>query len=132
MTALDTNVVLRFLLGDDDVQSQKVRALFKRAEAARERLHVPVLVVLETIWVLESVRGLERADIVRALDDLRRMTVLEIECSAAVERMLTEARRSTTGLADILIGEVARHNGCEAVLTFDRRASRRPPFRLLT
>lgn len=132
MTALDTNVILRFLLRDDAAQSQAVRALFKRAEAARERFHIPVPVLLETLWVLEKVQDMPRADIIRAIEDLRRMTVLEFESDPAIERALADARHSQVDLADILIGAVARANGCTHVLTFDRRASRLPSFRLLS
>ena len=54
MIALDTNVLVRFLVRDDEKQAQIVYARFKQAESAREVLFVSLLVVLETIWVLES------------------------------------------------------------------------------
>ena len=55
MIALDTNVLVRFLVKDDEQQAELVRVLFMEAEQRKEPLLVPLLVVLELIWVLESV-----------------------------------------------------------------------------
>ena len=50
MIAIDTNVIIRFLVRDDVKQAEIVYARFKRAEAARERLFIPLLVLLEMLW----------------------------------------------------------------------------------
>jgi len=52
MKALDTNVLIRFLVADDEKQANRVRLLFKQAEADQQKLYVPILVVLEMLWVL--------------------------------------------------------------------------------
>ena len=54
MNAIDTNVLVRFLVNDDPVQSAEVRQLFAIAERERAMFYVALLVLLETIWVLES------------------------------------------------------------------------------
>ena len=46
MIALDTNVIVRFLVRDDEKQAQVVYARLKQAEQAREILLIPLLVVL--------------------------------------------------------------------------------------
>ncbi len=51
MNALDTNVLIRFLVADDEKQANRVRLLFKQAEADQQKLYVPVLVVLEMLWI---------------------------------------------------------------------------------
>jgi predicted nucleic-acid-binding protein len=52
MKALDTNVLVRFLVRDDEQQSKAVYRKFKQTEADKEVLFIPALVVLETVWVL--------------------------------------------------------------------------------
>lgn len=47
MIAVDTNVVVRYLVGDHPEQSERARALFREA-----RVWVSSTVVLETAWVL--------------------------------------------------------------------------------
>lgn len=55
MKALATNVLVRFLVKDDEQQAQAVYRKFKQAEDKKEIFFIPVLVVLETVWALESV-----------------------------------------------------------------------------
>lgn len=57
MKALDTNVLIRFLVQDDVNQADK---LFSKAEQNKEVLFVPLLVVLEVIWVLQSAYSVTR------------------------------------------------------------------------
>ena len=81
MKALDTNVLVRFLVKDDAKQAQQVYSLFKQAENDQQRLFVPLLVVLETIWVLQAVYEVDDPDILAALNDLLMMPVLLFEAT---------------------------------------------------
>lgn len=131
MTALDTNVLVRFLVGDDEAQARAVYERFRRAESAREVFFVPLLVVLEAVWVLESAYGRSRRDILDALSSLRSMPILEFEAEQAVQNLLDEGAKSSMDLSDILIARAAQAAGCSDGLTFDRKAARMPFFRLL-
>jgi predicted nucleic-acid-binding protein len=55
MIALDTNVVLRLLLADDERQAARARAL-----AASSPVTIPVSVILETEWALRSAYDVRR------------------------------------------------------------------------
>ena len=54
MNALDTNVLVRFLVKDDAEQAQQVYSLFKQVENHQQRLFVPILVVLNDLGVAGS------------------------------------------------------------------------------
>lgn len=131
MKALDTNVLVRFLVKDDDKQARKVYRKFKRCEADKEVLFVPAVVVLETIWVLESVYDVTRRDILDAIDQLLLMPILAFEGPAAIRRFVLSARGNGCELSDLLIAHTARAAGCECVITFDKRASKCDLFELL-
>ena len=45
MKALDTNVLVRFLVKDDEQQAKTVYRLFKQAESKAEAFFIPILVV---------------------------------------------------------------------------------------
>jgi predicted nucleic-acid-binding protein len=92
---------------------------------------VPLAVVLETIWVLGSAYHFSRQEILDSLEDLTRMAVLEFEAGPVVQDVLAEGRRCRADLSDLLIAHSAEANGCDAGLTFDRRAAKLPFFRLL-
>ena len=132
MMALDTNVVVRFLVRDERRQSQLVYARFRKAESSREVLFVPLVVVLETIWVLESAYGKSRQEILNALEDLRGMPILEFEKDRVLQSLMQDGRENAVDLSDLLMALAARSSGCSGVLTFDKKASRRPFFELLT
>jgi len=131
MKAIDTNVLVRFLVNDDEQQAELVYDRFRAAEAAHEVLFIPLLVILETIWVLESAYEATRKEIVDSFSDLMQMPVFEFESLEAVQGMVISAHLSSTDLTDILIGQSARVSGCDNVLTFDKKASRMDLFELL-
>ena len=132
MIALDTNVLIRFLVRDDEKQSQIVYARFKQAESAREVMFVPLLVVLETIWVLESAYDRSRQEILDAFDELKSMPILEFEKVQVLQSLLTEGKKNNTDLSDLLIALAAQSCGCNGGLTFDKKAAKHSFFRLLT
>ena len=131
MKAVDTNVLVRFLVNDDPAQASAVRGLFASAERQREAFWVPVLVVMEAIWVLESAYAVSRSELLATLNDLLLLPVLEFEHRAAVQNMLANAARNAGDLSDLLIAETARLAGCAATLTFDRKAARAAGLELI-
>lgn len=131
MKAIDTNVLVRFLVNDDPVQGEQVRQLFAAAERQREAFFVPILVLLETIWVLESAYQIHRPALIEALGDLMLMPVLHFEQREAVQAMLAKVMTSNMDLPDALIAQSALKGGCECVLTFDKKATRGDGFALL-
>ena len=131
MKAIDTNILVSFLVKDDDQQAEAAYRVFKQVEADRQVLFIPMLVVLETVWVLESVYAIKRQEILDCVEELLLMPVLEFEAQPAIRSFVTSARESKADLADLLITQSARFSGCECVLTFDRRASRLDFFEIL-
>ncbi len=131
MIAVDTNVIVRFLVCDDEKQAETVRRRLKQAENNRERLLIPLLVVLETIWVLESAYGKTRHEIVSSIRDMRQMPVFDFEADDVVEELLADGDDSRADLADILIAHAAQAAGCNRGITFDKGAAKLPFFELL-
>lgn len=132
MIAVDTNVIVRFLVRDDNAQAESARKRFKEAEARRERLRIPVLVLLETIWVLESAYGKKRSEILDAIQDMRQMPIFEFEADRVIEALLHDGPRYNADLVDIMIARSAAASGCSGGITFDKGAAKLPFFDLLT
>lgn len=132
MIALDTNVIVRFLVRDDERQAQIVYARLKRAEIQRERLRIPLVVLLETIWVLESAYDMSRSEILDSLEELRRMPIFDFEAERVLDRLLSSGKSTSVGLSDLLISHSAECSGCDSILTFDKKATKHPFFQLMT
>ena len=113
MRAVDTNVVVRFLTGDDPAQASRAKAVIDAGD-----VFVGTTVLLETEWVLRSVYGFPREDVARALGALAGLPGVSVESPVLLGEAL---QRTVSGLdfADALhLGAAER---CEAMLTFDRR-----------
>jgi len=131
MKAVDTNVLVRFLVRDDDRQADQVYRSFKKAETEKTVFFVPLLVVLETLWVLESVYEISRQEIVDSIGELLLMPILQFETPSVLVEFVAAARETTLDLTDLLIAHSAKRSGCEGVVTFDRRAAKSEFFELL-
>lgn len=131
MKALDTNVLIRFLVKDDEQQAKAVYRLFKQAESEAEVFFIPTLVVLEAVWVLDSVYEITRQEILDAIDELLLMPVLEFDAQSAIRRFILSGRENRTDLSDLLIAHYVKYLGCNSVITFDKRAAKLELFELL-
>lgn len=131
MKGVDTNILVRFLVGDDEQQAKKVYELFKKVEADKKELFVPATVVLELIWVLESAYGVSRDDLIETIGELLLMPILKFEHQSALQQFGQLAQSATGDLSDLLIGCCARECGFAPLLTFDKKASKSDLFELL-
>ena len=86
MLAVDTNVIVRLLTGDDARQSRAAQTLF-----ASDEIWIAKTVLLETEWVLRSLYGFQRPEVLTALMRLLGMenVTVEDEHSVAAAMALT-------------------------------------------
>ena len=131
MAALDTNVLVRFLVQDDVAQLSAARRLIGRCIRENESLFVPATVSLELEWVLRSNYGFTKADIVRVLSQLLSSTELSFEAESALEIALATYSETRADYADCLHLALAVQAGQQPLWTFDRTASKLEGARLL-
>ena len=131
MLGIDTNVLVRYLVRDDELQFEKARRLIKREIAAGRQVLVSQLVMLETEWVLRSRYSLSKTEIVSVFSGLLDAMDIKIEDEATVEEAIYVWKESGADFADCLIGARNRQLGCKATATFDARAAKLPTFALV-
>lgn len=119
MIALDTKVLVRFLVEDDEAQCRRATRLIEEAVAGDEQLFVGDIVMCETVWVLASAYRFSRAEIVNALSQLLRARSVVFNSADSIARALDAYRNGKGDFADYLIREHARSAGAESVATFD-------------
>lgn len=81
---IDTNIVIRFLVGDGGEQAMKARNLFQNAADGKVILVIPEIVFIETVHVLRSYYQTKKADIAGALRCLIRLPGVETTTSISV------------------------------------------------
>ena len=130
MIALDTNVLVRFLVQDDPLQAQLATDIVEQlTDDAPGFLSREVLI--ELVWVLERASRFGRAEIAIAIGDLISATELEIEGADAVAPALELYRNDGFGFADLMIAAAARRVGAVELVTFDKKAARLKGVRLI-
>lgn len=129
MIALDTNVLVRFLVEDDEAQSAAAAALVEEALSAGEGLFVTDIVVCETVWVLTAAYRVKRAAVITILRQLLRAKHLYFAAPDLIARALDAFAAGRGDFADYLIREQARAAGCNDVATFDLALLGEPGFR---
>ncbi len=122
MLGLDTNVVVRYLVRDDERQYEKARRLIERAASEDESCLVSLAVLLEIEWVLRSRYGFSKAEVMAVFSAMLEAQELAFEDEASVEHALYSWRDSTADFADCLIEAHNRRLGCRATATFDGKA----------
>ena len=88
MIAVDTNVLVRLLTGDDSRQEAAARSLF-----TREPIWIAKTVLLETGWVLHSLYGLEETEIRAAFTKLLGLENVHAEDESSVAAALALTTR---------------------------------------
>lgn len=121
MKAVDTNVLLRFVLRDDEPQFAAASAFFN-ARTAEDPAFVSLIVLTELVWALRQRYGFDRDKARFLVETLLETAELVFEDEASLSRIIAHADRGD--IADHLISRSARRAGCSSTVTFDREAAK--------
>jgi predicted nucleic-acid-binding protein len=116
MLAIDTNLVIRYLVDDDPDQSGKAKTLIDG-----EDVFVAKTVFLEAEWLLRSVYHYDAAEVAGALRGFAGLEQVVMEDGARVAQAL-DWMQTGMDFADAL--HLSKAADCEAFISFDRRLSR--------
>jgi predicted nucleic-acid-binding protein len=131
MRGLDTNILVRYLAADDEKQLAAADRLMAQCRRRQEQLFVPVLVVCETVWVLESRYEQTKAAIVAALEQVLSTSLFVVEEEELIGESLDAYRRGKGDFADYVISRTSARNGCRDTVSFDRALRGEPGFTIL-
>lgn len=124
MAALDTNVLVRYLVQDDEAQLAAARRLIRNCLAKEQTLFVPVTVMFEFEWVLRASFEYSKDEVIEALSSLFSAAELSFEAERALEIALHLYRNGTADFADCLHIALAAQAGESPLWTFDKRAAK--------
>jgi len=124
MPALDTNVLVRYVVQEDSGQLAAAKRLIGRCVAEGQSLFVPVTVTLELEWVLRANFGYVKDDVLQALSNLFSAAELTFESERALEVALQLYREGSADFADCLHIALATEAGEQPLWTFDKGAAK--------
>ena len=113
MRALDTNIIVRYLTGDEPGQAARAKAVIDAGD-----VFVGTTVLLESEWVLRSAYGFSAKDVAAALRAFAGLPGVSVDSPAQLAEALDRAENGMDFADALHLGAAAR---CDALLTFDRR-----------
>ncbi|SSY70101.1 PIN domain-containing protein [Alysiella crassa] len=130
-TGIDTNVLVRYLTQDDDVQA-KIASNFLENLTLENQGFINNVVIVELIWVLSRHYQKPREYIAMILDEILCMPIFTFENKILLTEVLHIYKNSHADFSDILIRKINELNGCQQTVTFDKRAYKQAGMMALT
>jgi predicted nucleic-acid-binding protein len=128
MYALDTNVLVRYIVQDDKEQAQKAARVIEQL-TSEERAFISCIVLCEVHWVLRTTYKISKEERLKTLKKIISVASFDIERIECCTKALKNYENGQADFSDYLIQEIARNQGYDVVLTFDVKAQREPGFR---
>lgn len=123
MIGLDTNVLLRFFLEDDPLQSPRAKALVADL-SPQEPGYIPSVVLAEAFWVLERGQRKSKPELLAFIVSLLDAQQMVLENHTAVAEAVYRFENSNADFADCFIERICSLGGCSRTVTCDDRASK--------
>jgi predicted nucleic-acid-binding protein len=127
MIGLDTNILVRVFVRDDDVRQTGAALALLGGLTSASPGFVSLIVLVELSWVLERTYGYSHEVMLSTIDTLLNSENIQVERSELVELTLHTVRQQDADFADTLIALSATESGASKTMTFDKRAARRIP-----
>jgi predicted nucleic-acid-binding protein len=131
MIGLDTNVLVRYIMQDDPLQSPKASRKIERHLTEEDPGFISLPTMLESAWVLEDIYGLSRQELAQAIETVLQIETFVVQNEKEVHTAMLALRTGQGSFDDALIGALGLWAGCTSTLTFDRKASRLKGFKLI-
>ena len=120
---LDTNVLVRYLLNDDEKQSSLAKDKISQAVKQGVPVRISLLTILEKC---------DKGTVIDAMRCLLESRDVQIEQEETLEQALHYYSNHNADFADCLMVSRYQRTGCEVMITFDEKASRLPSAELLS
>lgn len=128
MFALDTNVLVRYIVQDDKAQAARATKVIERL-SAESPAFVSCVVLCEVNWVLKSAYKSPKQERLNVLQNFLSVPVFDIEQLEGCVRALKCYRDGKADFSDYLIQDIGRVHGYDTLLTFDKNAQKSQGFK---
>ena len=130
MTGIDTNVLVRYIVQDDPVQSDLATVFIDQLTDSDPGL-IELIVLIELTWVLTSAYRCAKSDVVRVLEQVLITNCFDIEQSDIAWKALRLYKDGAADFSDYCIANINQSRGASHTVTFDRKAAKFRLFKLL-
>ncbi|KAA0241487.1 MAG: PIN domain-containing protein [Candidatus Brocadia sp. AMX2] len=118
---IDTNLLVRYLINDDQKKAEAVDNLLDKAMKGEVRIVVPSVVIAELVWVLESFYQMKADTILELVEAIVNTTGLDVTDKLTVISALRLYKNRNIDFIDAWIIEFAKERGIKTIYTFDKK-----------
>jgi len=122
---VDTSVILRILIKDDELKARAAVNLLKSAGEKGLILYLLPVAVLETVWVLEKVYSFSRKAVREVVEAILNTPELKVEQEAVFRKALQAYVEKNIKFADAVMGYWGLDKGYTTVFTYDEKDFKR-------
>ena len=122
MIALDTNVIVRYITQDDSKQAAKANKLIEKSLSVRKPGYITLVTLVEIVWVLDSCYEQPKRSILNVIYALLTTRQLVVERADSVYIAMKRYGSGKADFSDAVISVIAESDGCDSIVTFDKKA----------
>jgi len=126
LISLDTNALVRMLIEDDRRQAKIIEETIALAEEKSIQILILSEVLVETVWILESVYQCTREEISQFLEALIFTPIFTLVDSQVIRRATHEYKKGGD-FADLLIVNQAKEHQAKKLISFDKKLQNKFP-----
>lgn len=131
MIGIDTNVLVRQIIQDDEAQGELASYLIENHCSPANPGYLSLIVLCELVWVLGTAYGYSRKQISLVLRQVLITDCFETENHAIAWQALYDYNECNADYSDYLIARLNEQQGAKTTYTFDRKAAKAEGFTLL-
>ncbi len=131
MIGLDTNVLVRYLVEDDEGQHKKAVTLIDSYAGKKSSIFINNIVICELIWVLERAYHYQKTQLIPLLKDILATVEFSFEDHKILWMSMLEYETVGADFSDILISNLNITKSCTNSFTFDKKASNLQSFTII-
>lgn len=131
MIGIDTNVLVRYLVQDDPIQSDKATKFIEKNSSEDCSICINGIVLCELVWVLESAYEYPRVSIAKVIEQILKTKQFYINDPDLLWQSLSGYKNDGADFADNYIAHMNYASGCDYTVTFDKKAAKLRYFKSL-
>jgi predicted nucleic-acid-binding protein len=119
MIGLDTNLLVRFITLDDEIQSKKAKNLILKYNGITNSFFVNNIILCELIWVLKKGYKYDKKQLVKVLEMLIATKEIAFENRNLISQANNHYQKGKADFSDYLTCEINNKMGCKNTYSFD-------------
>jgi len=131
LIGLDTNVIIRYIVQDDEQQSKLATDLIESQCSIENPVFINEITLCEIVWVLKRAYGYEKSVILNILKQLLLSREMAISSYSEAWAAFNDYRNGNADFSDYLIAQLNKKHGCPFTYSFDKKACQHDHFKLL-